>query len=84
MDREAAKVTAEVAAIRGKGWVRLLVRLAGLAAVIVAALNFFGVETWTAYRTWLATAGGVEPTVGITYLADFLLVLGGAAVANFV
>ncbi|GGJ17562.1 hypothetical protein GCM10008995_29150 [Halobellus salinus] len=84
MDSDRLKITAEVAAIRGRGWIRLLTRLLGIAAVLIGALNFFGFELWTQYRVWLAQVAGVSTGVGFAYLADFLFIGAGAAVANFV
>lgn len=84
MDGERLKITAEVAAIRGKGWLRLLIRLAGIAAVILGAVNLFGVELWTQYRIWMAQVAGVSTGIGFAYIADLLFIGAGAAIANFV
>lgn len=84
MDTERLKITAETAAIRGRGWLRLAVRLAGIALVLVAAGNFFTVETWTAYRAWFATVIGEQSVLGLGRVADFVAMGVGAAVAHFV
>jgi len=83
MDTERLKISGETVAIRGRAWVRLAVRLAGIALVVVGALNLFGVEVWTAYRSvWPAV---VEPSDGqLLYAADFAVAVVGAAIANFV
>jgi hypothetical protein len=83
MDTERLRITGETAAIRGRAWLRLAIRLAGLALVLVGAANLFGVELWTAYRSvWPAV---VEPSEGqLVYAADFAVAVVGAAVAHFV
>jgi len=83
MDTERLKISAETAAIRGRGWVRLALRLAGIVLVVLGAANLFGLEVWTAYRSvWPAV---VEPSDGqLLYAADFAVAVAGAAVANFV
>jgi hypothetical protein len=83
MDTERLKITAETAAIRGRGWLRLAVRLTGIAIVVIGAANLFGVEVWTAYRSvWPAV---VEPSDGqLLYAADFVVAVVGGAIANFV
>jgi hypothetical protein len=83
MDTEGLKITAETAAIRGRGWVRLVIRLAGIGLVVLGAANLFGVELWTAYRSvWPAV---VEPSDGqLVHAADFVVAVVGAAIANFV
>jgi hypothetical protein len=83
MDTERLKITAETAAIRGRGWVRLVVRLVGLALVIAGGLNLILVE-WVLpvviYRgVWVEVAG-----VAAWPLGDFLAIGVGAAVAHFV
>jgi len=83
MDTERLKISAETAAIRGRGWVRLALRLAGIGLVLLGAANLFGVEVWTAYRSvWPAV---IEPSDGqLVYAADFAVAVVGAAIANFV
>jgi len=86
MDAERWKITAETAAIRGRGWLRLMVRLAGVAIVLVAAANLFGIELWTGYRGLLDARTVVgEPARGrIVFVADIVAMAVGAAVAHFV
>jgi hypothetical protein len=83
MDAERLKITAETAAIRGRGWVRLLVRLVGIALVIVAGANLLLAESiWpvAVYRdAWTAATGAPAYPLG-----DFVAIGAGAAVAHFV
>jgi len=85
MDTERLRITAETTALRGRGWLFLLVRLAGLTLVVAGGLNLlFGyggsvlpVEiyrglwvTWTGMAAW---AVGDAVAIGV-----------GAAIAHFV
>jgi hypothetical protein len=83
MDTERWRITAETAAIRGRGWVRNLVRLVGIALVIVAGTNLLLSDSiWpvVVYRDlWAAaTAAPVWP------VGDVVAIGVGAAVAWFV
>ena len=82
MDTERLKITAETAAIRGRGWVRLVVRLVGIALVIIAGSNLLLAESiWpvVVYRDlWATTTGAPAYPVG-----DFVAIGVGAAVAHF-
>jgi len=70
------------AAIHGRGWVRLCVRLVGIALVIVAGSNLLLAESiWpvVVYRdAWSAATGAPAWPVG-----DFVAIGVGAAVAHF-
>jgi hypothetical protein len=85
MDTERWKVNAETAAIRGRGWLRLCVRLAGLALVVAGGLNLLvgvdgGVLPVLLYRgLWVHHVG-----VAAWPVADAVAIGVGAAVANFV
>ena len=84
MDWERHKITAETVAIRGRGWLSLLLRLAGIAVLIVAATNFmFGwqgyVFPFEVYRGLWAEMVGVKPWP----LADFIAMGVGASIAHF-
>jgi len=82
MDTERLKITAETAAIRGRGWVRLVVRLVGIALVIIAGSNLLLAESiWpvVVYRDlWATTTGAPAYPLG-----DFVAIGVGAAVAHF-
>jgi len=82
MDTERLKITAETAAIRGRGWVRLVVRLLGIALVIIAGSNLLLADSvWpvVVYRdAWTAASGAPAWPVG-----DFVAIGVGAAVAHF-
>jgi len=82
MDTERLKITAETAAIRGRGWVRLVVRLVGIALVVIAGSNLLLAESiWpvVVYRNvWVAATGAPAWPVG-----DFVAIGVGAAVAHF-
>jgi len=82
MDTERLKITAETVAIRGRGWVRLVVRLVGIALVIVAGTNLLlGESIWpvVVYRdAWTAASGAPAYPLG-----DFVAIGVGAAVAHF-
>jgi hypothetical protein len=83
MDTERLKITAETAAIRGRGWGRLVVRLVGIALVIIAGSNLLlGESIWpvVVYRDLWATATGA-PAYPV---GDFVAIGVGAAVAHFV
>jgi len=83
MDRERARVTAEAYGIRGRGWLRTLVRLVGIAAVLVGACNFLLAPflvtppLFVAYRSLLGSVF-VLPTA---FFADIGLMVVGAVVA---
>jgi hypothetical protein len=83
MDTERLKITAETAAIRGRGWVRLVVRLVGIALVVIAGANLLLADSiWpvVVYRdAWVALAG-----IPAWPLGDFLAIGVGAAIAWFV
>jgi len=82
MDAERWKITAETAAIRGRGWVRLVVRLVGIAFVVVAGANLlFADSVWpvVVYRdAWAAATGAPAWPVG-----DFVMIGVGAAIGWF-
>jgi len=82
MDTERLKITAETAAIRGRGWVRLVIRLVGIALVVAGGLNLILVDAVLpvgVYReAWVALAGIPAWPVG-----DFVAIGVGAAVAHF-
>jgi hypothetical protein len=82
MDTERWKIATEVAAIRGRGWVRLLVRLVGLAIVIAGGLNLLLAESIlpvVIYRgLWVDAVGG-----SAWPLADVVAIAVGAAIAHF-
>jgi len=83
MDWERLKITAETAAIRGRGWVRLVIRLCGLVLVVAGGLNLLLAESvlpFVIYRAvWVDLAG-----VPAWPLGDFLAIGVGAVVAHFV
>jgi len=82
MDIERWKVNAETAAIRGRGWVRNLVRLLGIALVVIAGVNLLVAESiWpvVVYRElWVAVTAAPAYPVG-----DVVAIGVGAAVAHF-
>jgi len=82
MDTERLKITAETVAIRGRGWVRLVIRLVGIALVIIAGSNLLlGESIWpvVVYRdAWTAASGAPAYPLG-----DFVAIGVGAAVAHF-
>lgn len=82
MDTERLKITAETTAIRGRGWLRLVVRLLGIGLLLLGATNLLGFGLWTGYRSlWPALAA---PSEGVAvYAADFAVACVGAAIAHF-
>lgn len=84
MNTEGWRITAETAAIRGRGWVRLLAQLAGIALIIVAAANILGLELWTGYRSLVDARVAVGDPRTIVHVADVAAIGVGAAVAKFV
>ena len=84
MDTERLKITAETTALRGRVWLRSLVRLAGLALVVAGGLNLlFGSQgailPVATYRgVWTSLTG-----VAAWPLGDAVAIGVGAAVANF-
>ena len=83
MDWERLKITAEKTAIRGRGWVRLVIRLCGLVLVVAGGINLLLAESvlpFVIYRgVWVGLAG-----VPAWPLGDFLAIGVGAVVAHFV
>jgi len=84
MDTDRWRITAETTAIKGRGWLRLLARLAGIVLLVVGALALFGIELWTGYRTLVEARVVVGDPQRIVYVADFVVAAIGAAVAGFV
>jgi hypothetical protein len=86
MDIERLKITAETTAIRGRGWLRLALRLVGIALVLLGAANMFGAELWTGYRGFFEAGVMVvgDPNRGrFIYVADIIVMTAGAVVAHF-
>ena len=83
MDRERLRTTAEVSAIRGRGWIRTILQLLGIAAVLVGAFNLILAQyvvteaIFTGYRTVFA---GVFTFQEATF-ADLVLLVAGAILA---
>ena len=84
MDVDRLKITAETTAIRGRGWMRLLLRLAGIAIVLIGAGNLFGFGVWTGYHEWWSAAAIVGDQDIIVNAADIVAIGIGAAIAHFV
>ncbi|RLM83713.1 hypothetical protein D3D02_17065 [Halobellus sp. Atlit-38R] len=86
VDWERHKITAETTMIRGKGWLNLLIRLAGMSLLVIAAVNLMllGPEPiFSVYRDVFYTITGGDPSLGGRILADFIAMGIGAAIANF-
>lgn len=94
--KEEHRITAETAAVRGRGWLRTAVRTVGIVALLLGAFNGIigpaaGAEALAPiYRTVLPTHGlvstGDQALVGpaITlWLADYALMAVGAALSWF-
>lgn len=85
MDWERHKITAETTMIRGRGWANLLIRMGGIALLVIGALNLmlFTLDPiFPFYRElFYSFAGG--PGVGGAVLADLLAMSVGAIVAHF-
>lgn len=85
MDRERARITAEAYGIRSRGWLRAVLQVVGVAAVLVGAYNFLVAPyvvtgaVAPAYRDLAATVIAVPSQM----LADILLMVIGAIVAWF-
>lgn len=83
MDRERLRTTAEVSAIRGRGWLRTLLQLLGIAAVLVGAFNLILADfvvtdaIFTSYRGLLAGAFTFQEAT----FADLALLVAGAILA---
>lgn len=86
MDWERARVSLEAYGIRSRGWIRHIIRLVGIAAVIIGAYNFLlapflsAGALFTAYRDIL----GPLFTSSSPILPDVALMIGGAVVGWFV
>lgn len=86
MDWESQKINAESAAVRSRGWFSLLIRLSGIALLVVAAVNMILLGTepiFPIYRQVFFDLIGASSTGGYI-LADFVAMAVGAAVAHFV
>ena len=85
MDTERWKITAETYAIRGRGWLRLAIRLVGIVLVIAGGANLLvgasgSLLPVAIYRgVWTSLSG-----VAAWPLGDAVAIGVGAAVANFV
>jgi hypothetical protein len=84
MDTQRLAIHAEVAWIRARGWLRVGLRLAGLALVFLALFNMAGplFSTHSAiapYRVPIASA--LSLTAGAVYITDLIVLGVGLAVA---
>lgn len=84
MDTERWRITAETTAIKGRGWLRLVLRLAGIALILVGAAALFGADVWTAHRTVVDARVVVGDPRRVVFVADVVVMAAGAALANFV
>lgn len=86
MDRDRIRVTAEAYGIRSRSWVRMIIRGAGIAAVLIGAYNLLlspflvSPEILTAYRSVVATV----LVSSAPLLTDIVLMVVGAVVAWFI
>jgi hypothetical protein len=94
--KEEHRITAETAALRGRGWLRTAVRTLGIIVLLLGAYNGIlapaaGVDALLpVYRTVLPTHGlvstGDQALVGpaiMLWLADYVAMAVGAALAWF-
>lgn len=83
MDGEQIKYDAEIACLRGKAGLRLLIRLSGIVILLVGAANFFapyiGLGT-----TAVPIYGYLPPIIQQQTAWDITMMAGGAILANFV
>jgi len=86
MDWQRIRVSMEAYGIRGKSWIRFIIRLLGIGAVLLGAYNFLVApflvtpEFFTAYR-------GISEVVLVApspFLSDIGLMVLGAVVAWFI
>jgi len=86
MDRDRIRVTAEAYGIRSRGWVRTIIRGAGIVAVLIGAYNLLlsplliSPEILTTYRNVVATVLVSSPP----FFTDIALMVVGAVVAWFI